>query len=363
MTTTKNQNFLLTQPIKSNFPPHAITSTEAFDATMRVRTSLGIRPTGFYGNYHMDNTIDVHLANINKDTSITFELKHDDKIDSNVIHLQVATLFTAPSGQRRIRIHNLATNVAHKYADVFSHANNNVLMSYLLKMAILEGKVKATMDIKDTLVDSSVNVLAMYRKHCSSGSPPGQLILPETIKLLPLMLHSLVRHDVLSTESSIPCDQRAYLRAIIANKPLLATQILLYPMIHELSSFVPLEGRLGTQVRCRYDRLKSDSCYLITNGLNLFFWIGQNVSDEFIQGVFQLENARMVSSENCNIHYEDGENEHVIQVRDSIELVRKKYSFGHFMRLCGFGGEKNLSKKILGIGTFFRDILPTPPSQ
>jgi len=92
----------------------------------------------FYGNYHMDNTVDVHLANINKDTAITFELKHDDKIDSNTVHIQVAILFTAPSGERRIRLHNLTTRVATKYHDIYSHANNNVLMSYFAKMAILE---------------------------------------------------------------------------------------------------------------------------------------------------------------------------------------------------------------------------------
>lgn len=101
-------------------------------------------------------------------------------------------------------------------------------------MAILEGKVKSTVDIKDRLIEESVNILTAYRKHCSANSPPGQLILPECLKLLPLMLHSILRHDVLSTESAIPCDARAYLRSILPNKPILAVQILLYPMIFEL---------------------------------------------------------------------------------------------------------------------------------
>ena len=182
----------------------------------------------------MDNTCDVNLSTINKDSSISFEIKHDDKIESRTVDLQIAILFTSPSGQRRIRLHNLSTHVGQKHSDIYSNANNNVLLSYFLKMAILEGKVKSTVDIKDRLIEESVNILTAYRKHCSANSPPGQLILPECLKLLPLMLHSILRHDVLSTESAIPCDARAYLRSILPNKPILAVQILLYPMIFEL---------------------------------------------------------------------------------------------------------------------------------
>lgn len=221
-------------------------------------------------------------------------------------------------------------------------------------------------------MDQSVNILAAYRKYCSAESPPGQLILPETIKLLPLCLHSLVRHDVISVDTNIPCDQRAYLRAIIANKPLLATQILLYPifgearllvifllrpgparqvcrhipqisdlpsrMIHELSSMQPLENRLGKQARCRYERLNPTQQYLITNGLNLFFWLGKDTPDEYVQSVFQQQNINMVSSEHCRIHYEDVENPDVRHLQDSISLIREKYSFGHFMKLLDLVG-------------------------
>jgi protein transport protein SEC24 len=39
----------------------------AFDCVMRVRTSTGIRPVDFFGNFYMANTTDVELAAVDSD--------------------------------------------------------------------------------------------------------------------------------------------------------------------------------------------------------------------------------------------------------------------------------------------------------
>ena len=47
---------------------------------MRVRASTGLRPTGFYGSFFMNNTTDIELGNIDCDKAIAVEIKHDDKL-------------------------------------------------------------------------------------------------------------------------------------------------------------------------------------------------------------------------------------------------------------------------------------------
>ena len=62
----------------------------AFDAIMRVRTSTGIRPVDFLGNFYMSNTTDVELACIDCDKAISVEIKHDDKLnESEGAYMQV----------------------------------------------------------------------------------------------------------------------------------------------------------------------------------------------------------------------------------------------------------------------------------
>ena len=59
---------------------HSVGRNTGFDAVMRVRASTGLRPTGFYGAFHMNNTTDIELGNIDADKAVAVEIKHDDKL-------------------------------------------------------------------------------------------------------------------------------------------------------------------------------------------------------------------------------------------------------------------------------------------
>ncbi len=59
---------------------HSVQRVTGFDAVMRVRACTGLRPTAFYGAFHMSNTTDIELGNIDADKAIAVEIKHDDKL-------------------------------------------------------------------------------------------------------------------------------------------------------------------------------------------------------------------------------------------------------------------------------------------
>ena len=46
-------------------------------------------------------------------------------------------------------------------------------------------------------------ILSSYRKHCSNQSPPGQLILPESLKLLPMYANCLLKSDALLSRECV----------------------------------------------------------------------------------------------------------------------------------------------------------------
>ena len=51
--------------------------------------------------------------------------------------------------------------------------------------------------IRSNLSNQIAVILACYRKHCSSNSPSGQLILPDSLKLLPMYGNCLLKSDAL----------------------------------------------------------------------------------------------------------------------------------------------------------------------
>ncbi len=52
--------------------------------------------------------------------------------------------------------------------------------------------------IRDNIITQSANMLACYRKNCAQSTTAGQLILPETLKLLPVYVTSLIKCDALT---------------------------------------------------------------------------------------------------------------------------------------------------------------------
>lgn len=93
----------------------------------------GVRPTDFTGSFFMSNTTDVELASINCDASLCIEIKYDDKLTDEGVNIQCAILYTSCSGQRRLRVHNLALNSCIQMAELFRSCELDTMMNVFLK--------------------------------------------------------------------------------------------------------------------------------------------------------------------------------------------------------------------------------------
>lgn len=62
--------------------------------TLAVRTSTGIRPVDYYGNFFARTTSDVECAVINAGSSLAVDLKYDDKLpEDEFVIIQVHIKF------------------------------------------------------------------------------------------------------------------------------------------------------------------------------------------------------------------------------------------------------------------------------
>lgn len=95
---------------------------------------LGIRPTGFYGSFFMQNTMDIEVSAFDSDKSVQVEIKYDDKLDDKELaYFQAAILFTSCSGQRRLRVHNLALPVTTDFNIIYRMADEDATLTHLFK--------------------------------------------------------------------------------------------------------------------------------------------------------------------------------------------------------------------------------------
>ncbi|WKY05978.1 hypothetical protein Q1695_006296 [Nippostrongylus brasiliensis] len=304
---------------------HNVSRNIAFDCMARVRSSAGIRPVLFQGSFYMENSTDLEIASLDEDKTFFAEMKHDDKLtDQNAI-IQCAVLFTSVSGQRRLRILNLCLPVSSDYNQLYRVADQGALVSYLLKNAVQINREKGLKDMKEQIFQRCAQILATYREKVSESAPLGQLILPETLKLLPLFVNSIVKNDSINGGSEMTVDDKVWMIELIRGMRVDHSMLLLYPKIApvdhlELQDPQEITSITGT-VRASYDNLSNTKAYLIDNGIVLFLWIGLGVAEAWIQDIFGVNSVAMLDTENAQIPEKD--NARSRGLRRAVELLQE----------------------------------------
>lgn len=284
---------------------HVLNRNSGLDAVMRIRCTNGLQVMDHYGNFNMTNFTDVELAGIDEDKAIAVSLKHDGKLeDEKGVSFQAALLYTTKDGHRRVRVHNLNIPITEHIADVFRHGDHEAIVSFLAKKAMYDELHIPRKEIREKLSEMCVKVLSAYRANCASSTSPGQLILPEAFKLLPVYTAALLRSKALrGVGQDITTDVRVVDMKLISGMSPRAISIHLYPRlysVHDTSNDF-LNGAMPKTIRASYERLDNKGAYLLDNGDDLFFWLGSKLDQEFLQQVFGVSDRNEIDIQLTNI--------------------------------------------------------------
>lgn len=190
--------------------------------------------------------------------------------------------------------------------------------------------------VRSSLVDKCVDVLAAYRKHCASTTSPGQLILPESLKLLPIYVLALTKNALFKGYVDV---QAASMHSFFDMSPSLTTP-LVYPRLYPLHKQQPTEtgqddtGRtiLPTPQRLITEYLEADGAYLVENGSDMYLWLGRNSPTaifEMFTEVAAAANARAGAPAPPRTH---PETERVLRYVNAIRKQRCKGSVVRVVR-------------------------------
>ncbi|CAI2351971.1 unnamed protein product [Caenorhabditis sp. 36 PRJEB53466] len=237
----------------------------AFDCTARVRTSAGIRPI---------SNVPLKLASIDESKAFVAELEHDGgTLSGPDAFVQTAVLYTSMNGQRRLRILNLCLPLSDDYNELYRLADSHSVATLMLKEAVeLDPET-----VKETLSARCAQILATFRKECSPEAPPNQFILPETLKLLPLYVNSIL---AMIGGNELTADEKVAQTEMIRRTRTEDAMRLIYPRVTSFS-----KSEHPKVVRAGAEFLSSEKAYFIDNGLVLIVWIGSQLPQSLAQEV------------------------------------------------------------------------------
>lgn len=189
-----------------------------------------------------------------------------------------------------------------------------VSVAHLRSKASLQVPGGSLASIKEQAYKTAVDVLHTYRSKCASASASGQLILPESLKLLPLYTLALTKTPAFRQDynfeecSTNPCNQSWILRIVfgtcrsstkadtraawllrLLGIPPERTLPLMYPRLfalEELLSQPPQDpAQLALPPAINYlsaSKLTDSGIFLLENGFEAFLQIGERVLPDLV---------------------------------------------------------------------------------
>lgn len=279
-----------------------LTKPFVFDCLLRVRVSNGMHTIDHYGNFYMRNSTDVEIAGMTNDKSIAVEFKHESKLDIRQdVYIQIATLYTSYEGNRRIRLINLALPCTTDIPDIYRNADHESTVGFLTKKSSYLTSINSLESIRKSISLTCIKILSGYRKYGVANSSPGQLILPETYKVLPVFILSLLKNKSLRESASnmitnnnvhggsINSDTRVQIIRLLKGYSVLDIMIYLYPRLICISDDSNDSNGNLKLIRCSILRLKPESVYLLYNGIYLYLSLGPKVTKETLIKLFGTE--------------------------------------------------------------------------
>jgi protein transport protein SEC24 len=140
-------------------------------------------------------------------------------------------------GRRLIRVHTLALKTTSQLINTFKSADIDSILSVMIRKAISEIPNKRLPEIRTKLTEWATEVLASYRKHCAKPSSDGQLILPDSLKLLPVYLIGLLKSPLLNNVEGFAslADSRAFAMHLWNSMGLDSLAVHLYPKMYSVT--------------------------------------------------------------------------------------------------------------------------------
>jgi protein transport protein SEC24 len=269
------------------------------DAVLKVRSSTGISIRRCLGNFHTQVEGDMDLAGVDSDTAFAIEFKHDLKLDEKVPnYIQAAMLYTARDGTRRIRLHTLRVGTIGDISKLFKKADLDATLNIYSRLMI-DQVVKnrdALNVVRQMITDKLVAILASYRKNCSPTSNAGQLILPDSLKMLPVYFLGLIKSPALRQGTDVLLDERITMMSQIQEMGCKNILLYCYPQLFNLTNMdeelIDEDGKpfpLPTLNSLSASRLDSSSIYLLNDDINIYIWIGREAPNEALQGLFSID--------------------------------------------------------------------------
>lgn len=271
---------------------HYLTRPIGLESVLRVRCSRGLTIHTFHGNFFVRSTDLLVLPNANPDASYAMQISIDDlRPDTQSVCFQVAVLYTTPCGERRIRVHTVNYPTVTTLLDVIYGANQNTIIAMLAKMAVDRSLQMSIGEAKEALIGAGIDLIGIYKLADPMGSQANNSPLPANLRLIPLFILALLKHQAFRLGVSTKLDERSAAMERLKTLPLDDIITYIYPDLYPIMS-ISDEQNFDWQNPCHLTAglLERHGAYLLDAYDVMIIYVCESIDPQWVQDIFGVQN-------------------------------------------------------------------------
>ena len=327
-----------------------LTRPNYYDCKFMLRFSIGIDCVEILGPFNKKLGEAFQLGGCDPDYCYYYNMRINENFKpGQKVDIQLVVLYDNNYSQRYLRIFNTSLEMTDEISKIFNNSEvdaNTKAMIYKEISLIFRTDFN---NVRKNLEDKIINSFKYYRVKEKSGTASNQLILPVSIRYLPLYIDSFLKTGILSNQNKPDMiNQIIYIMNKLLREPIYSTTKFLYPkfyidniekeqtninnikienigLVNEKYNIIqkPLLLRLSKDV------IDFDCAYLIDNGCYIYLFIFNHIEGNFYNdlfGVQTFEEAKQIEDVVLDEENQSDLNQRLLNI---ISQLRKENS-GHF---------------------------------
>lgn len=256
----KDETYRLTKNVRE-----CVEETVMYDVKCEVKTSDYIRRNNIYANSAEEVAMSFPVVHMTDRCTISYTFYVDGMLDGPVYLQCVLYYRDIADFKRKALIMNIKLRTSDNYSSIYNHLSMDTIFSYYVK--VLASEIGRMEENRKFVMGNVVRTLRTYRMS-TQGSQDNHLVLPESIKNLPVLVSALFKNRAFNTMVSL------FNVRTISNWPVRDVLRYFYPRMFSLDAFYDKRDLKDVMcARLQYEQLHDGEGYVIENGQVVYFYL------------------------------------------------------------------------------------------
>ena len=329
-----------------------LTRPNYYDCKFMLRFSVGIDCVEILGPFNKKLGEAFQLGGCDPDYCYYYNMRiNEDFKKGQRMDIQLVVLFDDNYSNRYLRIFNTSLEATDEVSKIFNNAEVDAVTKAMIYKEISLMFRTDFNNVRKNLEEKIINSFKYYRVKEKNGTGTNQLILPVSIRYLPLYVDSFLKTGILSNhDRSDLTNQIIYIMNKLLREPIYSTTKFLYPKFYRIDNIdktqtnnsknIKIEniGMINEQynivqkpllLRLSKDVIDFDCAYLIDNGCYIYIFVFNCIEGNFYNDIFGVPTFEEAKSLENFVLDEENQNDINQRLLNIISQLRKENS-GHF---------------------------------